>query len=261
MKKKILFLFLFGLISICCSFVMMSLHTNAKTIQQNQSNVQFVEQQETKPQCFHNERKKILAQRPTVKNDGLEAELCKYCGKLLNTNVVERLHSFVTQDDILQYATPEESGVKLSICEFCGEERIEEYNYERRFEDYLYVPGIIDAELYLGNFTQYDVDNHDIVYAYAKNCNIILGHNTRSLEKLYLLEIGDEFFVSTNGMLEKFKVIASERSTDVGNDIIGENGHRLFQDANNPNYLRMYTCYKKPQYGEDSRWLVIAEKV
>lgn len=202
---------------------------------------------------------------PTCIVNGEEIYACDICGEVTEIKTLDKTECTYSDWAFTIIPTPLTDGLIQKHCYVCGHTQSRVYKIVMAGPNSIYIPHpSLNATIHIGDFTQSEVDQYDIVYSENAMDNgsqnpFILGHNYGGLKHLYKVEIGQHIYVSIDGNIEEYEVVVSEYGiTNISNtDIIGQTtGHSIF-DSVGEKTLHMYTCYGL----NNGRWIVLAKKV
>lgn len=231
----------------------------------------------TKYICKHEHETQIVLKKATCIEAGTQETKCLDCNKVLETTIINKTgHTFPAW-------TENATNMMFRTCQNCG---IKEYkklqkndsissnstiqetqNSSSMKNNSIFIPGTgINNSFTITTLTQASVNNNDLTYTYAyeaglgENDPFILGHNYGTMKFLHNTNVGQNIYVSLNGMIETYQVIISElaQATDDQTDIIGlSSNYSIFHNFGTKT-LHLYTCDNRVSNG---RWMVLAKKI
>ena len=213
--------------------------------------------------CTHNDLIDEVVIKKTCTSTGLSQKRCVLCDEVIEETVVNKLTHKYGQWVVLTNSSPIKDGLRFRNCVYCNNLEEQVFKFNKKGSNFVYIESAnINAKFVIGPFSQFAVDNNDVVYNIERiDCKnpIILGHNTGSLKYLYKTKVGTTIYVYLNNVLTIYTVVSSEPAVTIPKDIEGLNTGRRLCSYFDTDCLRLYTCYKDVNLGE-IRWLVIAEK-
>lgn len=170
-----------------------------------------------------------------------------------------------TYTKVIKEETAYRYGRIIDVCEKCNVKVKEKIGIPYLEENYIYITGTdIKENFVITAFTQSAVDTYNIIYtektALGENNPFILGHDYKSLGKLYQTKVGEYIILNINGTIEIYEVMASEYGIQnlARTTIIGQNTGISIWHTYEEKTLHLYTCYGEDENG---RWIVLARKI
>ena len=201
---------------------------------------------------------------PTCIQNGYTLYECSRCDESYTSDYTEKSsHHVWTEWKITKDATPVHNGTRMRECKLCHTHKSEVVKFQWAGSYAVYIPNTnIHAEFVVAEFEQSSVDKNDIIYSTPVNETnpFILGHNTRTMETLYDVQIGQYIYVNWNNEVRVYKVVISEFAlqNDTRTDMIGQTTGTSIWDSVGDETLHLYTCYGAIK---DHRWMVLAKRV
>ena len=219
---------------------------------------------QTLQQLKHTQENIIISER-TCTSDGEIQTICSVCKTILDvTKSKQYQHQWIEISSI--FPTPVSYGSITYQCYHCEIEKTDTVEFSPKGETNLCIPKIkLNVEVTLAACNQRNTDTYDIccdVNFINNNNPVIFGHNTRSLGKIYKLEVGDIIYFTLNGETAAYIVTVSEEGTlyNGNTNIKGDTTGELVISNKEPYTLHFFTCYSNP-FKPNSRWIVLAEKI
>lgn len=201
---------------------------------------------------------------PTCIQNGYSLYECKNCDESYTSEFTEKSSEHDWTDwDITRNATPTKKGHRVRMCTLCCTTQSEPIPFAWAGEYAVYIPNTkIHAEFVIADFTQSSVDNYDVVYSTPIDTMnpFIIGHNTRTMETLYNVEIGQYIYVKWNNEVRVYEVVISEFAlqNETHTDMFGQTTGTSIWDSVGDETLHLYTCYGATK---DHRWMVLAKRI
>lgn len=248
----------------------------------------------------HVETYSTVIKDPSCYEEGIEIEICMECGGVAEEHCLEKIDCSYADWVYSVYATPFDDGERYQVCVICGNKNVEKYSFEME-NNTLYIPTAgIYCKLTIGEFTQSDVDNNDVVYttgAYGVRDSsnpFILGHWYGSLIDMHKTKVGEKVYVCIDGQIDTYEVLISEYAVEINRtyhigQISGVNiwdtygsamnsnlawygrnhyGIDRWENINDGKTVHMYTCHNGnekegwlPEHGGSGRWIVVGNLI
>ena len=222
---------------------------------------------ETQP-CLHCNTHTFIMKEASCVEIGHLQTICRDCEIILKEEEIPKEEHQIDVEEPWKYnklATLSESGKRYKSCTNCGELVYEEYELSLLEGNSIYITGTdINDYVTVSSFSQYSVDNYDIVYAedlyFDSNNPFIMGHNYGSLRNLPQTEVGEYIYLYIDNVLEIYEVVVSEYGLLISEatDILGQTTGARIRDTYDCKTLHLYTCYGISRKG---RWMVLAKQI
>lgn len=218
----------------------------------------------TTTQKPHTHTEKAVFIAPTCFEEGANKMVCSVCNEVLSIEKVAKLKHDWEEIWTID-ANPESDGSILYRCNICYDRKDEFFPYDASKETSLYLPSIeYKIDVVFAECNQESTDRYDVSCDndFIDELNpVLFGHNTRSLQYLYKVKVGDIVYFTYNGEIRKYKVTVSEEGMLIngGTDIEGvETGATLLTKFEKET-LHFFTCHS--MFNRKSRWIVFAERI